>query len=57
MFLKRPALCAGVRPLTDRSSMRLLVDRIPLEGVCVECEMEFWRNLGFFDLFGQPTKH
>jgi hypothetical protein len=50
------AVCSGW-PAADRETMRTLIDRIPLEGVCEACEMEFWRSLGFFDLFRQPTKH
>jgi hypothetical protein len=50
------AVCGGW-PARDREAMRLLTSRIPLEGVCEACEMEFWRGLGFFDLFRQPTKH
>jgi len=51
------AVC-GHWPEADREAMRLLIERIPLEGVCPACEMEFWRQLGLFDLFGPPpTKH
>jgi hypothetical protein len=37
-----------------------MLDSIPLsDDVCDECQMAFWRNLGFLDLFtaGQPTRH
>jgi hypothetical protein len=36
-----------------------MLTTIPLdEATCPECEMAFWRNIGFLDLFtAQPTKH
>ena len=49
------SVVAGLQ--SDCEAMRLLVERIPLEGVCLACEMEFWSGLGFFDLFRQPTRH
>jgi hypothetical protein len=30
--------------------MRILIDRLPLqEEVCDECQVAFWRNIGFLD--------
>jgi hypothetical protein len=50
--------CCGHWPAVDREGMRLLICSISLQDdVCPECEMAFWRNVGFFDLFRQPTKH
>ena len=52
----------GHWPEADRSSMRVLIDRLPLqEEVCDECQVAFWRNIGFLDellfMAGQRTKH
>jgi hypothetical protein len=45
----------GHLPAADRPAMRLLINTISLsDDVCVECEMAFWRNLGFLV---EPTKH
>ena len=46
----------GQWPEAARESVRILTDRMPLEGVCDACSV-FLRSLGFFDLFRQPTKH
>jgi hypothetical protein len=48
----------GHWPAADRSAMREMIDRISLkDDVCDECNMAFFRNIGFFELFRQPTKH
>jgi hypothetical protein len=48
----------GRWPAADREGMREMIDCISLrDDVCEECEMAFWRNIGFFDLFRQPTRH
>jgi hypothetical protein len=48
----------GHWPEADRWACREMLDSIPLsDDVCEECEMAFWKNIGFFDLFRQPTKH
>jgi hypothetical protein len=40
----------GHWPEADRSSMRILIDRLPLqEEVCDECSVAFWRNISFLD--------
>jgi hypothetical protein len=51
------AVC-GHWPAADREAMRLMIDRISLQDdVCDECSVAFFRNIGLFDLFRQPTKH
>jgi hypothetical protein len=47
----------GQWPAADREGMRGLIERIPLEGACPACEVEFWGRLGLFEVFGRPTKH
>jgi hypothetical protein len=32
-----------------------MIDRIPLDGVCLECEMAFWRKL--WPALEPPTRH
>jgi hypothetical protein len=50
-------VCSGW-PAKDRWALREMLNTIPLaDTVCDECNMAFFRNIGFFDLFGQPTKH
>jgi hypothetical protein len=45
----------GHLPAADRAAMRFLINTISLsDDVCQECEMAFWRNLGFLH---EPTKH
>jgi hypothetical protein len=45
-------------PEDDRWALREMLDTIPLsDDVCDECNSAFFRNIGFFDLFRQPTKH
>jgi hypothetical protein len=45
----------GHLPAADRPAMRLSINTISLsDDVCAECEMAFWRNLGFL---AEPTKH
>jgi hypothetical protein len=34
-----------------------MLNRIPMEGVCDECSLAFFRNVGFLDAPDQPTKH
>jgi hypothetical protein len=35
-----------------------MLDKIPLDGACAECELAFWRNIGLDKLLGtQPTRH
>ena len=59
---ERPAcvLCSHW-PEADRWALREMIDSMPLrddEPVCDECQMAFWKNIGFLDLFtAQPTKH
>ena len=46
-------VCSG-RPPADRWACREMIDQLPLEGACAECEMTFWSRL----LCGSaPTKH
>jgi hypothetical protein len=48
----------GKWPEKDRWAVRAILDRIPMDGVCIKCELQFWRNLGLDKLLGaQPTKH
>ena len=52
----------GHWPQADRSSMRILIDRVPLhEEVFDECQVALWRNIGFLDellfMAGQRTRH
>jgi hypothetical protein len=49
--------CAVCRewPEADRSSMRMMIGRIPLEQVCDECQMAFWQNC-IVPLLPKPTK-
>jgi hypothetical protein len=44
----------GSWPPADRWARREMIDRMPLDGACAECELAFWRGLG---LFREPTKH
>ena len=48
----------GKWPAKDRWAVRAMLDRIPMDGVCPECELQFWRNIGLDKLWGgQPTEH
>ena len=42
-------------PPADRETMRIMINRIPLDGICPECEMAFWRRL--WPAPGPPTRH
>jgi hypothetical protein len=48
-------------PAKDRWGLREMINSMPLSDdvpVCDECQMAFWRNIGFLDLFtAEPTKH
>ena len=48
-------------PAKDRWGLREMINSMPLgddEPVCDECQMAFWKNIGFLDLFtAQPTRH